>query len=190
MLPLRTTQIRGQHRQAVHPVACISSLRRKRDQFTAVTNAQAVSVLGRLQKWGLLGNVVGVKQAQVPDMIQTKAAWQEEVVLNTSNLSLVTAISSLRGGPFRYLHGGCMLYKIDHCWRSVLPAPARAALRFGGRAGRVYYAIITLPHSTEASSSAPCALHGLTDVAGTPHCESTSCLHDDAMVFHSTDEWQ
>ncbi len=54
MLPLRTTQIRGQHRQAVHPVACISSLRRKRDQFTAVTNAQAVGA-GSIAEMGPVG---------------------------------------------------------------------------------------------------------------------------------------
>ena len=37
-----TPQVRGQNLKAIHPVACISSSRRKRDRPTAVANAQEV----------------------------------------------------------------------------------------------------------------------------------------------------
>ena len=35
----------------------------------------------------------------------------------------------------------------------------------------------------EASSSAPCILRGLVDVANTPLCEPTTSLHDDGLPF-------
>ena len=41
-----------------------------------------------------------------------------------------------------------------------------------------------MPQNTdEASSSAPCILRGLVDVANTPLCEPTTSLHDDILPF-------
>ncbi len=42
-----TPQVRDQHRQAVHQVACVSSLRRRRGRPTTVTSAQAVGAGSR-----------------------------------------------------------------------------------------------------------------------------------------------
>ncbi len=71
--------------------------------------------------------------------------------------------------------------------RSTFRAGARRSRRLQGlpppMAGRARHAV-SLPHNTdEASSSEPCVLHGLDDVASTPLCEPISSLHDDGLPF-------
>ena len=70
-----TPQVRGQHRQAEHPVACISSSRRKRDRPTSVTNVQEVGA-------GSIADVQPVGQRQGKRRCRAQRP-QEEVFLNT-----------------------------------------------------------------------------------------------------------
>ena len=68
-----------------------------------------------------------------------------------------------------------------------ITAGARRSRRLQGlppaMAGRVRRADSVPQNTDQASSSAPCVLRGLVDVADTPLCEPTTSLRDDGLPF-------
>ena len=165
-----TPQVRGQHRQAVHPVACMSSSRRKRGRPTAVTNVQEVGA-------GSIADVQPVGQCQGKRRCRAQRP-QEEVFLNT---------------PLPLARHNCHSGMATSATRTGIGVSAR--ITGGARrsrrlqrlpptmAGRVRSADSVPQNTDEASSSAPCILRGLVNVANTPLCEPTTSLHDDGLPF-------
>ena len=158
------------YNQAVHPVACISSLRRKRGRPTKVSNAQAVGA-GSIADVQPVGQLPGKRRCQVHRP-------QEEVFFNTSSSPASRDLPSGMVPPATGM-------EIDA--PAGTTAGARRSLRLQGlppaTTGRVRLAG-SLPHNTdETSSSEACVLHGLDDVASTPLSEPTSSLHDDGLPF-------
>ena len=162
-----TPQVRGQHRQALHPVACISSSRRKRDRPTAVTDVQDVGA-------GSIAGLQPVGQCQGKRRCRAQRP-PEEVFLNTPlplarhdrHRGMATSATRTGIGASAGITGGARRSRR----LQRLPRNGRATSQRGFSA------------SDEASSSAPCILRGLVDVASTPLYEPTTSLHDDGLPF-------
>ena len=164
-----TPQVRGQHRQAVHPVACILSSRRKRDRPTAVTDVQEVGA----------GSIAGVRPV---GQCQAGAGAGHE-----GRRSRCFSTHPFRRHAMIVARGWPLLPPARGIAVSAGITPgAKRSRRLQGlppaMAGRVRQADSVPQNTDEASSSAPCILRGLVDAASTlsvnPH---RPCM---MMVFY------